>query len=147
MIKNQFEHNCKRFYCLVPHHSSYNIFINRNKKIIWAKYLLTQILSTQTFVLDPLNLSPMEPTDGDVFHALIRIDRIHTGDDTKRAQKKEKAQVLLYKEGEFGIKCCICYMYIRAITSPFTKIKYLLSVCPFMFVVCHTSNIYKISAI
>ena len=40
--KNQFEQICKRFYCLVPHHSSYNILINGNKKIIWAKYLFTR---------------------------------------------------------------------------------------------------------
>ena len=51
LSKNLFEQNCKRFYCLVPHHSSYNIFINGNKKIIWAKYLFTQ-----TFDLDPLKL-------------------------------------------------------------------------------------------
>ena len=46
--------NCKRVYCLVPHHSSYNILINRNKKIIWAKYLFTRTFVHSNFCCRPI---------------------------------------------------------------------------------------------
>ena len=54
LSKNQFQLNSKRFYCLLPHHSSHNILNNENKQIIWAKYLLTRTIVQSTFCPRPL---------------------------------------------------------------------------------------------
>ena len=56
LIKNQFEQNCKRFYCLVLHHSSYNILLIKTKKLFEQDICLLKLLSTKTFVLDPPGL-------------------------------------------------------------------------------------------
>ena len=55
--KEQFEQNCKRFYCPVPHHSLYSILINANKKQFEQNICLLKLFVHQNFCPRPIFLN------------------------------------------------------------------------------------------